>query len=439
MNKNKNKKAVKKIKKDPRGDRELPPKPLKTAASPEPAIHKTKIKVIGIGGGGSSIVSEISQIVKKASFFIADTDTKSLKGLSPKIDKFLFGQKLTMGFGAGMNSEVGKEVALSEKDRIKKALEGYDLIILVSCLGGGVGSGASPVFAQIAKNLGALTYGIFTLPFKLEGDKKMNIAKDALAELKTKLNALSVIPNERIFQIVDKSTSLKTALSSINRTLADGLESLIDIVYQPGLINIDFADLKTTLEGRGRLSFLNSIELPSVENEEAIQKVINCPLYPYSVYGAKGLILNIAGQKDLSLSQVSQISRVVSHQVNREAKIIFGISQARSSKNIKVTVFATGCSSKNFFEEEKEKPAKEKKTEAPKKAKKGPKKKKIKIKVMVAGEPGSGSFLNQRQDNEMKVRKNALQVKIKTEEEEGEILAREKSWDPPSFLKKKFG
>ena len=317
-------------------------KPLLKAET-EP-IKKTKIRVIGIGGGGSSIVSEIAQKVKKISFVVANTDLRALRESAKKARHFQFGQSITAGLGTGMSVELGKIAAENEKERIKELLKGIDFCILVACLGGGTGSGAAPIFAKISRNLGNITYGIFTLPFKFEGEKKMEIAKDCIEKLKPNLNAITIIPNERIFQIIDKTTPLKSALSQINKTLAEGLEGLIETIYQPGLINIDFADLKTILEKKGRLTYLNTIEADAIRVKEAIPEVLNCPLYPYNIWGAKGVLFNIAGQKSLGLAEVNQISKSISELVNKEAKIIFGVSPGKKYQNkIKITLLATGC------------------------------------------------------------------------------------------------
>src|SRR4030042_749019 len=254
------------------------------------AVKKTKIRVIGIGGGAGNIVSEIASRIEKATFVAANTDPKALRTVRRKVTRFQFGQSLTHGLGTGMNPDLGREAALDEKDKIKKLLEGQDLCIIIACLGGGTGSGAAPIFAKISKSLGNLTYGIFTLPFKFEGDKKVEIAKEGLEKVKGYLNAFSVIPNERVFQIIDKNTPLRQALSVINRSLAESLEGLIETIYEPGLINIDFADLRTILDGRGRLASLNSVSVPRKEgaSKDLINKALNSPLYPYSIKGAKG-------------------------------------------------------------------------------------------------------------------------------------------------------
>ena len=335
--------------------------------------------------------------------------------------------------------------------------------------------------------MGIITLGVFTLPFKFEGERKLEIARDALLKLKPNLNAISILPNERIFQIIDKSTPLKEAFSSINKSLAESLQGLIEMIYLPGLINIDFADLRAILQGKGRLAFLNAVEVEGANRlAEAIKKVLASPLYPYTIKGAKGVLFNIAGERGLSLSEVSQISKTISELVNPEAKIIFGISENKKYQDkIKVTLLATGCSTKIFSEEAKKpknrilkkkrhkkslaKSVKRKrKPEKQKPAKSSPavghsslnkSARKIKIKVSSSPEeketppPDKGSsvnavfsaevdelrssspFANARVREGIKIRKNALQVKKETEEMEKEYMEKEKIWEPPAFLR----
>jgi cell division protein FtsZ len=479
-----------------------PTKLLKEAKMDE-KIKKTKIRVIGIGGGGGNIVSEIASEISKASFVVANTDIKSLKSCSKKVAKFQFGQNLTHGLGTGMNPEFGKAAAQSEKERIKKLLEGQDLCIFVVCLGGGTGSGAVSTFAKISKNLANLTYGIFTLPFKFEGEKKMEIAINSLKEAKNHLNIITIIPNERVFQIINKDTPLKEALSTINKFLSESLKGLIETIYEPGLINIDFADFKTILEGRGRLAYLNTIEAQRKEGaiKDIASKVLNFPLYPYTIRGAKGVLFNIAGEKNLSLSDVNQISKAISELVNPEAKIIFGISQHKKYSNIiKTVLLATGCGMKIFsskteprssgarakkktkFSSPTELPqeAKVKKTLATKKKKvkrrkkpaessavRGAEKEKIeeakvekpkvetkeqektlpkKVKIRIIKKPKEEKPQESKKkeketivlsSNEEKVRKNGLQIKKEAEELEKEMIEKEKIWETPAFLRKK--
>jgi len=423
-------------------------RPKKTGfGKDEQPIKKIKIRLIGIGGGGGSIVSEIAQKVKGASFYAANTDIKALNALPKTVKKFQFGGALTDGLGTGMNPNIGEEAARNERDRIKEILEGQDFVILISCLGGGLGSGAAPIFARLSKNLKNLTYGIFTLPFKFEGDKKMETAQKALEGLKVELNAFSIIPNERIFHIIDRSAPLKKALSSINKNLSNNIQSLIEIISKPGLINIDFADLKTVFEGRGKLTYLNSMEISKDDDKDALDKIINYSLYPYTIEGAKGVLFNISGQKDLSLLQVNQISETISRLVSKEAKIIFGVSRDSRNSRIKISLLGTGCSGIDILEKRKTKikPKVEVSTKSnvkKPKAKKRKKSKKVKIKVkkIESSNPEKVSEVSLslvQPIGQVKIRKNALQIKKEMEEEEAEIVSKEKFWEAPAFLRKK--
>ena len=425
-------------------------------------IKRIKIRVIGIGGGGGNIVSEIAQRIKNVSFFAANTDLKALNSLSRNVEKFQFGQNLTQGLGTGMNPEIGETAAKSERERIKKILRGQDFVILIASLGGGVGSGASSIFAKISQNLGNITYGIFTIPFSFEGEKKMDIAKDALRKLRRELNAFTILPNERIFQIIERDTPLKKALSRINKSLADSLQNLIEIISMPGLINIDFADLKTIFEGRGSLSYLSAIEIEKDKEKEVIEKALNSPLYPYNIEGAKGVLFNILGPKDLSLAQVSQISKMIFERVDKEAKIIFGISRLKKISGTNVTLLATGCNLPRLIFEPKEK---KKKIQPPIKIPPKPKKSEKTTTRPPPSPPKAGPLVERtlrkpqgKQKFEKPVtppvakptnpeatqpsagypiRKNALSIKKEVEEEEAEMLAKEKFWETPTFLRKK--
>ena len=429
---------------------------------PEEEVHQTKIRIIGIGGGAGTIVSEISSDVKKVDFVVANTDNKSLRELSKKVKKFQFGQVLTKGLGTGMNDILGETAALNEKEKIKELCQGYDFCVVVACLGGGTSSGATPVFAKILKSLGILTYGIFTLPFKFEGEKKMEIANRSLEKIKESLNTFSVIPNERIFEIIDKNTPLKNALSVLNKKLAENLEGLIEMIYLPGLINIDFADLKTILRGRGRLTYLDSVEINDLSKEESLQKVVVSHLYPYTIKGARGILYNINGGRNLQLSDVSRISKVISNCVSKEAKIIFGVSQNKKNEGrVRVDILATGCGSKNLFPKEiqkkkKKQPVRRKKSaflkkrtvavKAVKKAAKPKRKAPKKRKTAPAGaqaQPNQefperkAQLAKEPQKVEIKIRRNGLQLKEAIEEEEKEILKQEKVWETPAILRKK--
>jgi cell division protein FtsZ len=446
-------------------------------------LKRTKIKVVGVGEGGCSIISGIASQISKATFLAANTNKQALKAVGKNVARFQFGENLTRGLGTGMNPEIGEQAALLERDKIRRIFDGQDLCVIVACLGGGTGSGAASVFARVAKSAGCLTYGIFTLPFNFEGEKKNQIAKEALEKLKPRLHAFSVIPNERIFQIISKETPLKKALSAINERLAQSLEGLIEIIYEPGLINIDFADFRTILEGQGRLTYLNTVNVRRKEGaiQEEIEKLLNSPLYPYGIRGAKGVLYNIAGGKSLSLQEVSQISKTISSLVNRDAKIIFGISQNQKYENeIKTTLLATGCGLKIFTNDKPIKPSLS--AEPPKKIENAPlvakkeeqnqaktplkakllapeikktsetKNKKIRsakkenspvkikrIKKSSKTKPAAVKEQKQKigKKTETRVRKNAIQLKEEAKQEEEIMLDREKIWETPAFLRRK--
>lgn len=440
----------------------------------EELVPRTKIRIIGVGGGGGSIISEIVSRVKKADFVVANTDAKALSALR-RVRRFQFGQNLTKGLGTGMNTEIGEMAAQEEKEKIKKLFEDQDICIIISSLGGGAGSGATPVFAKISRRSGCITYGIFTMPFLFEGEKKMEIAKEALSKIKPHLNAFSVIPNERIFQIIDKNTPLKDALSAINQRLAKNLQGLIEMIYSPGLINIDFADLKSVLSGRGKLVYLNTIDIRGPEKEEAVKKVISTPLYEYTIKGAKGILYNMVGSKSLQLSEVSKLSEIISNSVNKNAKIIFGIGQDQKNQNkIKITLLATGCKIKGFLTKPRIKRSKPKpkpkpkpkirrkprpksqlkvepkKVEPKKKVIKKPKlkpqpkpapkpmvKPKSKPKVKPRRKPKVRRPKPEQSFSDVKERRNALQVRKVIEQEEKELIEQEKIWETPAIFRRK--
>jgi cell division protein FtsZ len=389
----------------------------------EKSTSNTKIKIIGIGGGGSSIVSDISSKLKRVSFVAANTDKRALMSVSKKTKTFHFGEKVTGGFGTGMNFESGKAAASGEKEKIKKILEGQDMCILVSCLGGGTGSGAVPVFAKIAKEMGVITYGIFTLPFNFEGLKKLEIATEALKESKSFFNAITVLPNENIFKIIDKKTPLKEALSIINKRLSESLEGVIETIYIPGVINIDFADLKTIMEERGKVAYLNRVVFDSSKGiEDAVKKIVSSPFYSYGINGSSAVLFNIVGGSDLGLKDVSSISEGISSLTGRNSKIIFGISQgSKTGDKIKITLLAVGCDPGKVFG----------KKEEPSIKRKSKNKKKVKVKVEKKEVPKKKIT-----ENKPRTRRNAIEVKKVAEEIEKDIIEDESKWETPTFLRK---
>ena len=315
-------------------------------SSSNEGVHKTKIKVLGIGGGAGAIISEISSKIQKVDFVLANTDARAIRDASPKIKKFQFGENITKGLGTGMDFLLGELSAQKEKDKIKKIFENCDICIIISCLGGGTGSGAMPIFAKIGKETGTLVYGIFTLPFDFEGENKKELAAASILKARPFLNAYSIIPNEKIFEAIDRNTPIKEAFSVINKKLSQGIQGLIETIYSPGLINIDFADIKSILNEKGKAAFLNAVEIDKSNISEELKKITFDVLCPYNIKGAKGVLYNIFSGPSLQLDEVSEISRVIFGLISKKAKVVFGINQySRNQNKIKIVILAIGCDS----------------------------------------------------------------------------------------------
>ena len=398
-------------------------------------VRKTKIRVIGIGGGGGSIVGEIARAVGRVDFVSANTDLQAQKNLPRSVRGFAFGQELTRGLGCGMDATLGEAAAKTEKDRIKKLMEGQDVCMLVASLGGGTGSGATPVFAEAAKEAKCLTLGIFTMPFSFEGQKRQEIAQAALDKVVPLLNAYVVIPNENIFRVIDQKTPLRGAFSAVNKRLAETLEGFIDTLALPGLINIDFADLRTLLEGRGKLAYLNSAQMHGAPKAQlALKEVLHNPLYDYGIGGADRVVFNLTGDKAMKMHEVAEISNSISS-FNSKARIIFGISfQPEYRDKLRIALFAMGCKGKETSKEVKaaEKPAArlrgqaKKKTVIPKTSVKAKKKQERKVSPPAPKQPRRESG---------KVRRNALDLKKAQDKELKDLEKQERQWDIPAFLR----
>ncbi len=367
---------------------------------PAESLFKAKIKVIGIGGGGGSIVSEIGRSLEKATFVIADTDVRALKKKSG-IKYFWFGEEFTHGLGTGVNVELAKRAAESAKEKIGDIFKEQDIIIFIASLGGGLGSGATQVFADLAREFGGITLGIFTMPFKFEGANKYRIAQNALRSLKQSLNVSLVIPNEKIFKVIGEDTPITSAFSTVNKSLIESLESLIDLIYNPGVINIDFADLRTILKGRGNSAFLNTIEESGKDRVEKIcEKVFDNPLLQNSGFEAEKILFNIEGSENLSMFEVEKISSHISN-LNPKAKIIFGISKnSKLNNKIKTTVLMTGGATQ---------PKEEKKVEAIKIIATEPKKEEMK-KEAVVGDKKEKNIPIARKVQKQKIQKKKRNV-----------------------------
>lgn len=302
-----------------------------------------QIKVIGCGGGGSNAVNRmIAGGVKGVEFITVNTDAQALQ-LSQADIKLQIGEKLTRGLGAGANPDVGKKAAEESRELIENALRGSDMVFVTAGMGGGTGTGAAPVIAEIAKELGALTVGVVTRPFSFEGRKRSLQADAGIAALKEKVDTLIVIPNDRLLEIVDKNTPMLEAFRTADNVLGQGVQGISDLIAVPGLINLDFADVKTIMTERG--SALMGIGIGSGENRaaEAARRAISSPLLETSIDGARGVLMNITGGSNLSLYEVNEAADIVSSAADIDVNMIFGAVINEDLKNeIVVTVIATG-------------------------------------------------------------------------------------------------
>jgi cell division protein FtsZ len=301
------------------------------------------IKVIGVGGGGNNTVNRmIEHGVQGIEFIAVNTDAQALH-LSKAEVKIQIGEKSARGLGAGANPEVGKKAAEESKEQIKAALEGADMVFVTAGMGGGTGTGAAPVIAQIARDLGALTVGVVTRPFTFEGRKRSTQATGGVSAMKEAVDTLIVVPNDRLLEIVDKSTPMLEAFREADNVLRQGIQGISDLIAVPGLINVDFADVKTIMSNKG--SALMGIGMASGENRaaEAAKKAISSPLLETPIDGAQGVLLNITGDSNLSLFEVQEAADIVANASDQDLNMIFGsVINDNLKDEIFVTVIATG-------------------------------------------------------------------------------------------------
>ena len=314
-----------------------------------PALHPTaNIKVIGVGGGGSNAVNRMVKANLEGVEFIAvNTDAQALHYSNAKT-KIHIGEKATRGLGAGSDWEMGKQAAEENKEELRKSLEGADMVFITCGMGGGTGTGASPVIAEIARELGALTVGVVTRPFSFEGQRRHTVAEAGLNELRLKVDTLITIPNDRLLSMIDKKTSVLDAFEVVDDVLLQGVQSISDLITVHGMINVDFADLRTIMKNAG--SALMGIGYGTGENRaiEAAKSAIDSPLLEVSIDGAKGLLINITGGSDLSMFEVDEAAKVISELADPEANIIFGaVLDDSSVGEVKITVIATGFASRD--------------------------------------------------------------------------------------------
>lgn len=303
-----------------------------------------KIKVVGVGGSGNNAISRmIDAKIKGVEFVAINTDAQALHH-SKAQEKVHIGKNLTKGLGAGMNPEIGRQAAEENRDEIQEVLKGADMVFVACGLGGGTGSGAAPIVAETAKELGALTVGVVTKPFAFEGSQRRSIAEEALENLKDRVDTLITIPNDKLLSIIDRQTTLVNAFRIVDDVLRQGVQGISDLITKPGIVNVDFADVRAIMEDSG--SALMGIGIASGENRavEAAKAAINSPLLELSIDGAKGVLFNISGSTDLTMLEINEAANIITENIDPNAKVIFGAvtdDQIRKGE-IQITVVATG-------------------------------------------------------------------------------------------------
>jgi cell division protein FtsZ len=303
-----------------------------------------RIKVVGVGGGGSNAVSRMVHAgLEGVEFIVANTDVQAL-GLNASPVKIQIGSKLTKGLGAGADPNVGRQAALEDTDKLIEALDGADMVFVTTGLGGGTGTGAAPVIASLASELGALTIAVVTKPFKFEGSKRLVQAERGLAELRDAVDSVITIPNERLLATIARATALNDAFETADDVLRQAIQGISDLILVPGLINLDFADVKTIMSGMGMAIMGTGVASGESRAVDAARAAISSPLLEdASVKGARGVIINVTGGQDLSLVEVSEASAIIQEAAHEEANIIFGaVVDAKMSSKVKITVIATG-------------------------------------------------------------------------------------------------
>ncbi|MBU2264498.1 cell division protein FtsZ [Patescibacteria group bacterium] len=313
-------------------------------AEVKPAVETfAKIKVIGIGGSGGSVINRMIDCgIRGVEFIAVNTDVQALH-YNKASKKIHIGKTITRGLGAGMNPELGKRSAEEAQNEIRDMLKDADMVFVTCGLGGGTGTGASPAIAEIARDLGALTIAVVTKPFAFEGAQRKNIAERGLAELTDKVDTIITIPNDKLLQVIDKKTSLLDAFMVVDEVLRQGVQGISELITVPGLINVDFADVKAVMANAG--SALMGIGQASGENKaiEAAKMAISSPLLEMSIEGARGILFTIVGGPNLTMHEVNEAAKVITSSVDEDAKIIFGaVIDEKYKDEIKITVVATG-------------------------------------------------------------------------------------------------
>ena len=303
-----------------------------------------RIKVLGVGGSGKNAINHmINSKVKGVEFIAVNTDAQDLHNTQSK-KKIHIGKNLTRGLGTGMNPELGKRAVEETKEEIQEAIKGADMVFIAGGMGGGTCTGAAPVVAKTAKEIGALTVAVVTKPFFCEGAQRMRLAEQGLEELRKSVDAIIIIPNDRLLSTISKETTARAAFAMCDEILKQAVEGISDLITTPGVINIDFADIRSIMENAG--SALMGIGTASGEKraEEAAKNAINSPLLELSIHGAKGVLFSIAGGDDLTMFEIQDAAKVITESIDSNAKVIFGTVRDEKLKKgeIKITVIASG-------------------------------------------------------------------------------------------------
>ncbi len=389
-----------------------------------PANGITLIKVVGVGGGGGNAVSRMmeGERMRGVEFIAANTDAQDLdQALAHK--KIYMGKALTRGLGSGMNPEVGKQAAEENRSEIGEALQGADVVFITCGLGGGTGTGASPIIAEIARERGILTVAIVTKPFSFEGTQRANIAQEGLLRLKDKVDALVIVPNDRIFSIIEKETSVSKAFGFVDEILKNAVQGIAELINAPGIINVDFADMKAIIKDAGTTLIGIGISQGTDRAAKAVTAAINSPLLEASIEGAKGVLFSIAGTKDLKMTEINEVAKVISGNVDPSAKIIFGAYYDRKlrEKQLKVIVIATGFNGSQLGSSRFEMPS------------------------LFSKEEKKDEFLESFMKGELEEERREIKKKEKEKEKPTRSVEREKEkkqeegspWDIPAFLRRK--
>jgi cell division protein FtsZ len=303
-----------------------------------------RIKVIGVGGGGGNAVSRmVSCGLKGVSFAAINTDVQALHNAKAP-EKVHIGKILTKGLGAGMHPEIGRQAAEENKQEIQQALKGMDMVFVTCGLGGGTGTGAVPLIAELAREAGALTIAVVTKPFSFEGAQRARIAEEGLAELRNKVDTLIIVPNDRLLHIIDRKVSLLNAFGIVDDILRQAVQGISDLIVYPGIINLDFADIKTIMENAGPAIMGIGRAVGEERAVDAARAAISSPLLEFSIEGAKGILFNVSGGQDMGMLEISEAAKVITESADPDAKVIFGaiIDEKAKKGEIKITVIATG-------------------------------------------------------------------------------------------------